>query len=86
MKYINWNKKVEEISKIVKESFSYSEVLKKLGRKPVGGSISNVRRFCLKHNIDISHMTGQGHLKGKRPSSFKTAEEILVIQVIMIKI
>lgn len=64
-KHYNWVKNIDEVRQLVAESSSYAEVCRKLGRRPVGGSITHVKNYCVIHNIDISHMTGQAHNKGK---------------------
>ena len=79
MKNINWINNLDHIKQLVRESITYAEVCRKLGRKPVGGSITNVKRFCLRHGIDTSHMLGQGSNKNKIPKNKKSAEEILKI-------
>lgn len=56
---------VDHVSKIVAESFTASEVLRKLGLKTMGGNPKTFKRFVLKHGIDTSHFLGQAHLRGK---------------------
>ena len=77
-KHFDWNTQIDLIKTIVAESKSYTEVCRKLNRKPVGGSLTHVARFCKIHNIDTSHMTGQGHNKGKVCPQRKSADSILV--------
>jgi Zn finger protein HypA/HybF involved in hydrogenase expression len=55
----------EQLIEAVKTSFSYRQVLVKLGVEPYGGNYSVLKNNIRKLNIDVSHMTGQGHLKGK---------------------
>ena len=55
----------EEFIEAVKTSYSIAEVLRKLTRKPVGGNYKIVKFNIRKYNLDTSHFTGQGHLKGK---------------------
>lgn len=55
----------EWLEELCKESYSYSEVLKKAGRKPGGGSQETLKRKIEQFNIDISHFTGQLWNKGK---------------------
>ena len=63
----------------VKDSISFSEVLKKLGRKPVGSLITNVKITCQRHGIDTSHLLGQAHTRGKILTERQTTpDEILV--------
>lgn len=47
------------LTKLCKESYSYSEVLRKAGRKPGGGTNETLKKKILEWNIDISHFTGQ---------------------------
>lgn len=54
MKY-NWNK--ENLEKAVKESDSYSEVLRKLEIPLQGNNTSTLKRKIEEYNIDISHFT-----------------------------
>lgn len=50
----------------VKSSFSIRDSLKKLGHAPHGGSYKTFHLRVRKLNLDTSHFTGQGHLRGKR--------------------
>jgi len=70
---------VEEFKKAVEESFSIAQTLTKLGLSPKGGNYRVFKRFEKLYNIDTSHFTGQGHLKGKS-HKFNTTplSEILV--------
>lgn len=49
----------------VSSSFSIRETLKKLELKPAGGNYLTIKKAIVFFNIDTSHFTGQGHLKGK---------------------
>ena len=49
----------------VNASFSVRDTLKTLGVAPHGGSYKTFHLRIKKLNIDISHFTGQGHLKNK---------------------
>ena len=71
--------KKEQLEEAAKICFSFSEMARTLGRKPVGGTTTNLRRTCAKHGVDTSHFTGQGHNKGKRANNCKTPTEILVL-------
>lgn len=70
---------IEEFKKAVEESHSISQALTKLGLSPKGGNYRVFKRFEKLYNIDTSHFTGQGHLKGKS-HKFNTTllSEILV--------
>ena len=63
---------------LIKTSLSYAEVARKLGKKPVGGTITNMRLMCRKWNIDTAHMTGQSHAKGTRNNKRLSPSERLV--------
>lgn len=56
---------IEEFEKAVKESFSIAQALTKLGLSPRGGNYRVFKKFEKLYEIDTSHFTGQGHLKGK---------------------
>lgn len=49
----------EWLEELCKTSYSYSEVLRKAGRKPGGGSNETLKKKILQFEIDISHFTGQ---------------------------
>lgn len=55
----------EQFIQAVKESFSYSEVCRKLGISPKGGNLNRVRVKIAELNLDKSHFTGQRWNKGK---------------------
>jgi len=54
----------ENLEKLVKESLSLAEVIKKLGLKPVGGNYHTVEKYCKQYQIDLTHLTGQAWRKG----------------------
>ena len=56
MKYIYTK---ENLEPIVKESFSYAEVLRKIGRKDVGSNFRTLRKYIEQYNLDTSHFTGR---------------------------
>lgn len=74
--YINYSK--ELLEEAIRDSKSYSEALRKLGKRPVGGSITNMKFMCNKWNINTDHMTGQSHNKGNPSKRKLSAGEILV--------
>ena len=49
----------EWLTELCNNSYSYSEVLRKAGRKPGGGVNETLKKKILEFNIDISHFTGQ---------------------------
>jgi len=56
---------IEEFKKAVEESYSIAQTLTKLGLSPKGGNYRVFKKFEKLYNINTSHFTGQGHLKGK---------------------
>ena len=67
----------EWLEELCKTSYSYSEVLRKAGRKPGGGSNETLKKKILQFGIDVSHFTGQhwrkspNHINTKVPSREK---------------
>lgn len=55
----------EEFIKAVKENFSIRSTLLALGLKGGGANYKGFHRRVEELNLDTSHFTGQGHLKGK---------------------
>lgn len=55
----------EFLTEIVKDCFSYQQVMRKLGLKISGGSSSHLKSKFILFNIDISHFTGCASNKGK---------------------
>jgi hypothetical protein len=55
----------EQLIDAVKSSYSIRQVLSKLKLKEAGGNYSTVKHKIKILNIDNSHFTGKGHLKGK---------------------
>jgi 5-methylcytosine-specific restriction endonuclease McrA len=68
-----------EVRAAVASSPSYREVCRKLGRSPVGGNSCHIRRLCEQWDIDTSHMTGQGHMKGKTALNQRNPVDRLVM-------
>ncbi len=70
----------QEIRNAVTDSLSIAQVLIKLNLKPIGGNYRIIKNKFKQYNIDTSHFTGQGHLKGKTYESKKKIpiEQILV--------
>lgn len=71
----------EELEQLIKESFSKSEVARKLGLNGTGGSsYRTVNSLIQIHEIDISHFKGQSHMKGKTHNRSKkiSLDDILV--------
>jgi hypothetical protein len=55
----------DELRRLVEQSFSVAEVIKKAGLKPAGANYSAFHRLCKQYEIDCAHFTGQGHLRNK---------------------
>lgn len=55
----------DQFVEAVKSSTSVRQVLSKLGLKEAGGNYKVAKENIKKLNLDISHFTGMGHLKGK---------------------
>jgi 5-methylcytosine-specific restriction endonuclease McrA len=58
----------EKLQEAVKNSFSFAQVLKKIGLAPKGGNYRILQRKIKELDLDIKHFTGKGHLKGKTHS------------------
>jgi Zn finger protein HypA/HybF involved in hydrogenase expression len=70
---------IEEFKKAVEESYSIAQALTKLGLSPRGGNYRIFKRVEKLYNIDTSHFTGQGHMKGRKNNFLtKPLSEILV--------
>lgn len=59
---------LEEFIEAVKNNYSVSSCLSSLNLSPTGANYRGFYKFQKENNIDISHFTGQGHLKGKTHS------------------
>jgi hypothetical protein len=71
----------EDFINAVKSSFSIAEALRKMGLSPYGGSYKQFKLRVDRLQIDTSHFTGAGHLKGKKHNwSKKTPLEELLIE------
>lgn len=55
----------ELLMEVVKDCFSYQQVMRKLGLKISGGSSSHLKSRFVLYDIDISHFTGQASNRGK---------------------
>lgn len=69
----------EEVETLIAECSSFAEVLRRLGKSPVGGNVTNLRLMCNRWGIDTSKMTGQGHQKGKPSTNRTSAAKRLVM-------
>lgn len=70
---------IEEFKFAVENSYSISQTLKTLNLSPKGGNYKVFKKFQDLYNVDTSHFTGQGHMRGKKNiSQTKPLSEILV--------
>ena len=60
---LKWD--LADLPEIVRQSFSIREVIKRLGLIPAGGNYQQVKKYIKQLELDTSHFTGQGHLRGK---------------------
>lgn len=68
---------LEELQKIVLESKTYSELMKKLGyTENRGTSYQNMKKYLIENNINFSHLSG--YEPGSKITKKYTLEEILV--------
>lgn len=56
---------LDQFVKVVKNNYSVASCLSSLNLSPTGANYKGFYKFQKENNIDISHFTGQGHLKGK---------------------
>lgn len=70
----------EQLIVAVRNNESYAGVIRELGYKLSGGMHTLIKSHIIKLNIDTSHFTGQGYLKGKSHSWNPTIpiEKVLV--------
>lgn len=61
----------ENFAKIISESYSLAEALRKCDLKPRGGNYRIIKKRIKELDLDISHFTGCGHAKGKKNSYAK---------------
>lgn len=61
-----WHLTQQEFIKIVRESFSITEVRRKIGLGENGGNHVTIKKRINELKLDVSHMTGQLWSKGKK--------------------
>ena len=60
---------------IVESSFSYAEVLSKLGKKQAGGTQAHIIKAIKREGLDTSHFKGKAWNKGKTyPAKYPTED------------
>ena len=68
---------IEELTKLVKESISIAELMRKLGYTANrGNSFKGLKDYLIENNIDFSHFLGRAH--GTTNNTKYTLEEIMV--------
>ena len=55
----------DQLKKAVIKNVSMTGTIRELGLKPSGGNHRQIRGYIRVLNLDTSHWTGQGHLRGK---------------------
>lgn len=68
-----------EVAALIQECQSYTEVLRRLGKSPRGGSVTNLKRMCVRWGIDISGITGFNAQRGQPSFKRKPAGDLLVL-------
>ena len=78
MRRRSWS--IEQLQNAVKYSFSYRQVLAKLGLREAGGNYDQLKKYILELKIDISHFKGRAWNKGLTGTGKPrlTLEEILI--------
>ncbi len=51
---------IEQLDKAVQESFSYRQVIKKLGLVPAGGNYAQLQKYIKENGFDTAHFKGRG--------------------------
>ena len=67
----------ENLEAIVKESYSLTDVIKKLGLQPVGSTFKTVQKYISTYGINTEHFSGQNWRKGKKQTYVNKLEDIL---------
>ncbi len=62
MKKRSWTK--IQLEKAVVESFSYRQVLAKLGLREAGGNYEQIKKYILENNLPVNHFKGRGWNRG----------------------
>ena len=75
-----WND--DQLRTAVRDSFSYADVIRRLGLVPAGGNYVQVQRRIKELALDVSHFHGPAHyLKGVKPRPPRPLEELLVCDI-----
>ena len=70
---------IEILEPIVRQSYSYSDVVRNLGLKLAGGSINHIKSRIIKFNISTEHFQRTSWMKGRISSHRKKSSDILII-------
>lgn len=70
----------ELLEQAAKNSYSISEVCRKIGLSPVGGNISTVRKKLEEFEVDYSHFTGQRWNAGRKDEGVKLFSLDLILK------
>ncbi|MFE4262304.1 HNH endonuclease [Streptomyces sp. NPDC056883] len=62
----------------VAQSFSLAETLRRLGRPVSGSQHAALKRWIQEASLSTAHFTGQGHQRGKRGTTTRPADDVLV--------
>ena len=57
---------IDQLKKSVKNSFSYRQVLIKLGLREAGGNYDQLKKYIKELNLDVGHFKGRGWNAGLR--------------------
>jgi hypothetical protein len=57
---------IKQLKEAVTSSYSYRQVIQKLGLVPAGGNYDQVKKYISECNLDVSHFRGKGWSKGKK--------------------
>ncbi|MDK1347133.1 HNH endonuclease [Streptomyces sp. 378] len=68
----------EELRAAVIESFSFAEVLRRLGRADGGTQRAHLRQWIAEDQLTTVHFLGQAHQRGKRRPALRRPEDVLV--------
>ena len=64
MKTKSWDK--NQLIVAAKESFSYRQVLHKIGLKEAGGNYTQIKKYLAEYKINIKHFRGKGWNRGTK--------------------
>ena len=78
---------LEEVRRAVRNNKSYAGVLRELGKNPYSsGSQGCLKRYIIRHEIDNSHFTGQGHGKSVSRKKWYELSPYISTHVLKLKI